>query len=299
MISSLVETSAPAPQQDHLPISSPTPVSRLSQMIPQFPLTRMTKRLTLRKRVASACVQCKKSRIRCDDIRPCKRCQRSGKEKTCSQTEKSQAEMETSQAPLRSSVVNHPAPSWGEGLPDFSTVRDQPSFSDQGIVSQSNMMMCSRLSFHPTDEEVRLAVDGALGLCKLPSLSSLLCTNALESDFPSVNRFACSTPRDTFCIAGSFQKQGSPHVQSSGPVAFLDQLIAHKREELNVFLSRLRQHPQTISVPFQPLSPFCGVGVSAHPRLGSASASANQWTCFPPPDNISPPWWSAPSHRPG
>ena len=45
-----------------------------------MPSTRMTKRLTIRKRVAAACSQCKKSRMRCDDMRPCTRCQRFGKE---------------------------------------------------------------------------------------------------------------------------------------------------------------------------------------------------------------------------
>ena len=51
----------------------------------QFGVTpvRMTKRLTVRKRVASACSQCKKSRMRCDDLRPCKRCFRSGKQNIC------------------------------------------------------------------------------------------------------------------------------------------------------------------------------------------------------------------------
>jgi hypothetical protein len=43
-----------------------------------------TKRMTIRKRVASACILCKKSRMRCDDQRPCKRCLRFGKEKLCS-----------------------------------------------------------------------------------------------------------------------------------------------------------------------------------------------------------------------
>jgi hypothetical protein len=48
-----------------------------------------TKRMTIRKRVASACLFCKKSRVRCDDQRPCKRCVHFGKEIACAQESRS------------------------------------------------------------------------------------------------------------------------------------------------------------------------------------------------------------------
>ncbi|KIX04403.1 uncharacterized protein Z518_05271 [Rhinocladiella mackenziei CBS 650.93] len=67
------------------PSASSQPGTSVSRPEPRYALSPISPRATRKPKphVASACINCKKKHLRCDNERPCRRCVQSGKEDTC------------------------------------------------------------------------------------------------------------------------------------------------------------------------------------------------------------------------
>ena len=214
---------------------------------PPAPVIRMTKRLTIRKRVSSACVQCKKSRMRCDDFRPCKRCQRIGKIDRCIQSDGNSGE--------------------GDSRVGLSVDQNQASFfpKGNGSVQDSCTKWTSKgFQYGPNSTVIATGHPHEFSSCVLPSLSSLQLIPEFQSIGQPVYPGRCNDS------------------QSSSS---LDQLIARKRVELGALLSKLSQAPLagappqflSSSIPFIP----CLLGSNRASWADLALQGTLSTPCFP------------------
>ena len=180
------------------------------------PTLRMTKRLTLRKRVASACSHCKKSRMRCDDLRPCKRCIRSAKESSCVDSNDASRN--------KDSDANNSIPVWSGNL-------SQPSFQSLPHIHSPQLMFPR---FNSTSMLPELSARGiTLKDNALAQMArELSAGHAMEANVPE--NLAALMAR-----GNSFQYQTSHSARFESP-RLLQQQIANKQEEIRALLSNLQ-----------------------------------------------------------
>ena len=231
----------------------------------------VTKRMTIRKRVSSACMTCKKGKMKCDDQRPCTRCVRFGKEQLCVETSESQI------------LQNSPNPANLHEHTNVITLSQQKASSDALTREQT--------SFQP----------GHNGSFPSPQLQ-LLCADRMlptgvdfEARFESSDTYrplhSASAPNITLPYTNEpvnifdFVPSGIINIQSATAQAVLmEQLIARQRQEIIATIARMTPaYPSRFTSsqqplgPLPPLSALHGVHIAA-----SASASATGYGAATP-----------------
>jgi hypothetical protein len=179
-------------------------------------------------------------------MRPCKRCQRPGKETPCFLSE-----MKTGPSvdffPVTTNGFDRPVQSQScqsISLQSIFRTQDRSHVFNQRLASQDNAI-CSFLSSPPIKLNRPLGVDGDLGLYKLPPLSSRLLQQASDCDFSHRFPFHGTTARlNTSSSEYSGQDHAFVRPQSNRTfLCPLDQLIAHAQKELYTKLSASQVAP--------------------------------------------------------
>jgi hypothetical protein len=213
----------------------------------------LTKRLTPRKRVAAACAHCKKSRMRCDDVRPCKRCIRSGKDSSC--TLSPDIEKQSDQdAKMISSTFAIWSASGDSGLSEASPVSSGFNLFDSNLIrspqttfSQFNIniyrehpclgshdQVVWRRPFPPAFGQHQM-MDRCVSL--VPALAPA--TETPTSFFQTssdISRLHFNQPLRTEDPQARWQQTGACSEAAS---ASLDEQIAHQQERIRELVARL------------------------------------------------------------
>ena len=203
-----------------------------------------TKRMTLRKRVSSACILCKRSRMRCDDLRPCKRCLRFGNEKLCVLPFKSSNQAENqehkpyhqlSQIDFQQAASSFdPRYSSWCPVPNQQPTTQQPAFGRQADFRAQETVSLTSNSFQSCQNSIG---------------------NAISCEGPP------SGPLDRFVPNSLF----GPHLSAGTQSALMEQLLTRQRYEILEMISRMASGP--VGCPPQ----LNGVAL---PSLSSVQAAA-------------------------
>lgn len=203
-----------------------------------------TKRMTIRKRVSSACAICKKSRVRCDDQRPCKRCLHFGREMFC----------------LKASI---PA---NEGVPPRSNISPKSYIQDYQDVLVSGQGECRRIhaehaSSFLSHQLPPLEVPANLGNT---TIYRILNDSGASEIIQDVSCQVNTATNHSFCPSSTFARPNPVEAsvdyttsagifsqQSSGPTqaALLEHLVAYQRQEILATISRMVQPHGAFPVP--------------------------------------------------
>ena len=216
----------------------------------------VTKRMTIRKRVSSACISCKKGKMRCEDQRPCKTCVRYGKERQCVASSKTVPKAKDNIS--RSANLEHYADSLisSQRATGFQNSNFALSWSDthynqwyplpqQGLVSTGDM---EHNLLHARSSQA------------LPSYSS----NAM-APLPLSRHLASFAP----------QRQPLP---AAAELVLLEQLIAHQRQEIIAAISNMAPRCPERPVSQQPPTPGPLPSLAALRVAADASGDTN----YPP-----------------
>ena len=249
------------------------------------PAFRMTKRMTIRKRVAAACSQCKKGRMRCDDLRPCKRCQRSGKGNQCSSGSFQSNKISPSNAIQAWESVHSAAPDSEEGA--FTAGNDV----------RSPDLMLPQLNTYPLRAIERVQYNQARAF-ESPADSSFRDffqeMRNVQSNAPSGILDSSSFLWQQQAHIGNRLTSGSPfHQQQPSHTQWLpslEQLIARQQEEILALVNRL--HPSSALDSLLLSAMLASPSSAPESRISAAlravaALSAGRATTLPP---LSIPW---------
>jgi hypothetical protein len=249
------------------------------------PTVRLTKRLTPRKRVAAACAHCKKSRMRCDDVRPCKRCLRSGKDSSCTPSPDMEKEcnQNTEKAPIWSTPNEQEFNIHSTASSAFNILAQQSvAFSEFSLETSreyprlgSYDQACWRRPYPPVFSQFPAFSQFHAMHRHLSLAPAYLQPTEEHSSFPAFDNAS------TLPYKQPAELQQLHHLQQSSVTSVsLEQQIAHQQEQIRALVARLPPHAALDNLLLSAMlaSPSTAPSSQISAALEAAAAAASSTT---------------------